>query len=91
MSLSVHAVEPVVELGERDAQPLDLVLGERASLHAPDRLSLHQVADKLGDDEHELGEPFLQRVGVRVDPSRQRLRWQAPPAGRREPVRPLGA
>ena len=58
---------PPVELHERAAQALDLLLGQRAGVDAPQRLALHQLAQQLDDREHELGEPLLDRLGVGVD------------------------
>src|SRR5215213_10060812 len=50
---------------------LELLVGERALLHAPQRLPLHQLTQQLDEGEHELGEAAFDVLGVGVDAARE--------------------
>src|SRR3954454_13088279 len=65
----VHAL---LELHERLAETLDLLVVEVPDFHAAERLALHQLPQKLDQREHELCKPTLDVLRVRHDPSRQR-------------------
>ena len=56
----VHAL---LELHERAAEALDLVVGQAAAVDAPQRLALHQLAQQLDHREHELREAALDGSG----------------------------
>src|SRR5690349_15666183 len=62
-----------IELHERVAEALDLLVGERAALHPAERLPLHQLAQQLDEREHELREALLDLLGVGVHSARERL------------------
>jgi trehalose synthase len=72
-----HGPEGFLETHQRQANGLDLGVGQRARLHAPDRLPLEQLAQKLHERQHELRHGSLHVGGIGV-PSRGARRRQAP-------------
>src|SRR4051794_14650132 len=57
-------VHPLCELHEGLAEPLDLVVVERAQLHPSQRLAFHQLAEELDQSEDELRKPSLDRFRI---------------------------
>src|SRR5215213_5329287 len=62
-----------LERHERASQPLDRGFVQATGLHAPERLPLHELSQKLDHREHELREPALDALGIGADPTRQRV------------------
>src|SRR5207237_660851 len=50
-----HLADLLLEAHEREADPLDLLVTQRPTLHPPDLLALEQLAQELDEGEHELG------------------------------------
>src|SRR5690349_17924945 len=70
-----------IELHERVAEALDLLVGQRAAVHPAERLPLHQLPQQLDEREHELREALLDLLGIGVHPARERLRQMLELAG----------
>src|SRR5207237_9868795 len=66
-------LHPRLELHERLAEPVDLLVGERAVLHPAQRLALHQLPEELDQRQHELSEALLDTFRIGVHPPREGL------------------
>src|SRR5262249_9382879 len=71
--LGSELLHALVELHEGLAEPLDLLVGERAAVDAPQCLTLHELTQELDDRQHELREPALDALRVGVDAPRERV------------------
>src|SRR5918992_1116637 len=60
--LALELLHPTLELHERLAEPLDLLVGERALLHPTQRLPFHQLPEELDQRQH-----LLHALGICVD------------------------
>src|SRR5215210_1624246 len=69
--LDLELLHPLCELHERLTQALDLLVGERPSLHPPERLALHQLPQQLDERQDELREAALDPLRIGLDPPRQ--------------------
>src|SRR4051794_12115814 len=65
--LLLQLLHALVQLHERAAEALGLLLVERAGLHAPERLALHQLSEEIDHGQHEPGEAALDVLRVGVD------------------------
>src|SRR5215213_3111217 len=65
----LHAL---LELHERLAETLDLLVVQVPRLHAAKRLAFHELPQQLDQGEHELREPALDVLGIGLDAPRQR-------------------
>src|SRR5207248_5846911 len=70
--LGLELLHAALELHERLAEALDLLVGQGALLHAAKRLPLHQLAEQLDEGEDELREALLDLLGVGVHAPRER-------------------
>src|ERR671914_23171 len=71
--LLAQLLHPSVQLHEGLPQPLDLLLGQGSAVDPPQGLPLHQLPKQLDDRQHELREPLLHGLRVRVHPPAQRV------------------
>src|SRR5690349_6825360 len=71
--LPLQLLHAVGEEHERLPETLDLVVVERALLHAAERLALHQLPQELDQRQHELGETALDLLRVGVDAPREHV------------------
>src|SRR5919201_4907089 len=67
----LELAHPLLELHERLAKALDLLLAQGVVLHAPQRLPLHQLAKELDECEDELREPPLDLLRICVHAPRK--------------------
>src|SRR5438067_4673961 len=70
--LGLELLHAALELHERLAEPLDLLVGEVPLLHPVERLPLHELTEELDEREDELREALLDLLGVGVHPSWKR-------------------
>src|SRR5919199_3002517 len=59
LEVRLQLLHPRLELHERLAHALDLLVGQRAVLHAPQGLALHQLPEELDERQDELRETLL--------------------------------
>lgn len=79
-----------MERGERLPEPPHLVLVQRPRGHATQRLPFEQLAEKLDDDQDEVGESALNRFRIRLETRREAV-GSARGSRERELARSLGA
>ena len=60
------SLDGLFELHQRHTDGFDLLARQRLLLHPPDRLTFHQLAQKLDDRQHQLRDRSLHVVGLRV-------------------------
>ena len=65
-------VHPLLELHERLAETLDLLVRRGCPPPSAERLALHELPQQLDQRQHELREPVLDVLGIGLDPARQR-------------------
>src|SRR3954451_19696185 len=64
---------PAVELHERPAEALLLLVAQPTGIDSPEGLALHELSKELHDREDELGQPSLEGLGVRIQAAAQHI------------------
>src|SRR6185503_10646011 len=67
-----HLADLLLESHQRNSDALDLVIGQRAALHPPDRLPLQHLTQELDEPEHQTREAAFHIVRVDIDALRKR-------------------
>src|SRR5690606_2881681 len=67
----LELLHALLQAQERGAQPLDLLVAERAALDASHGLALHELTQQLHQRQHQLRQPPLDTFGIRVHAARQ--------------------
>src|SRR5207247_2634804 len=71
--LRLELLHPPLELHERLAEALDLLVGQAPLLHPPERLPLHELPQELDEGQDKLRESLLDPLGIGVDPPGERV------------------
>src|SRR3954462_14687028 len=69
---------PAVELHERPAEALLLLVAQPTGIDSPEGLALHDLPQELHDREDELGQPSFEGLGIRIHAPAQHVvdAWQ---------------
>src|SRR3954454_5295632 len=71
--LLTKLIHPLVQLHERAAEPLDLLLAQIPAVDPAQRLSLHDLPEQLDDRQDELRQAALDVLGIGIHAPRQRV------------------